>query len=156
VANEVHKSASCSRSLTYSLHKRSLLFKDHFDRTPEPLLKLAVFCTGSAIRHHKLNLLSEVAGTLVLVLVVLYNGQAGAELTAAHAGGHRAGRAARLCYRPGAGRHHWLRHQPRPRPHTASDVRVATHPGQRGQRVVLRLGAGAGPAVRGGAGGQAV
>jgi hypothetical protein len=93
------------------------------------------------------------------VLVVLYDGQAGAELTAAHAGGHRAGRGgrvARLCYRPGAGRHHWLRHQPRPRPHTASDVRAATHPGQRGQRVVLRLGAGAGPAVRGGAGGQAV
>ena len=62
-----------------------LLFKDHFDRTPEPLLKLAVFCTGPAIRHHRLNLLSEVVGTLVLVLVVLYNGQAGAELTATHA-----------------------------------------------------------------------
>jgi glycerol uptake facilitator protein len=61
-----------------------LLFKDHFDRTPEPLLKLAVFCTGPAIRHHKLNLLSEVVGTLVLVLVVLYNGQASAELTATH------------------------------------------------------------------------
>ncbi|TVT41288.1 aquaporin family protein [Hymenobacter setariae] len=62
-----------------------LLFKDHFDRTPTPLLKLAVFCTGPAIRNHKLNLLSELIGTLVLVLVVLYNGQAGAELTATHA-----------------------------------------------------------------------
>ena len=62
-----------------------LLFKDHFDRTPEPLLKLAVFCTGPAIRRHWLNLLNEVVGTLVLVLVVLYNGQAGAELTATHA-----------------------------------------------------------------------
>jgi len=61
-----------------------LLFKDHFDRTPEPLLKLAVFCTGPAIRNHKLNLLSEVVGTLVLMLVIFYNNQAGAELTATH------------------------------------------------------------------------
>ncbi|RZK59004.1 MAG: aquaporin family protein, partial [Hymenobacter sp.] len=41
-----------------------LLFKDHFDRTPEPLLKLAVFCTGPAIRNHKLNLLNKLVGTL--------------------------------------------------------------------------------------------
>jgi glycerol uptake facilitator protein len=61
-----------------------LLFKDHFDRTPEPLLKLAVFCTGPAIRHHKLNLLSEVVGTLVLLLFVFYNNQTKPELTATH------------------------------------------------------------------------
>ena len=61
-----------------------LLFKDHFDRTPEPRLKLAVFCTGPAIRNHKLNLLSEVVGTLVLLLVIFYNNQTGAELTATH------------------------------------------------------------------------
>ncbi|MBJ6144087.1 MIP/aquaporin family protein [Hymenobacter sp. BT559] len=61
-----------------------LLFKDHFDRTPEPLLKLAVFCTGPAIRNHKLNLLSEVVGTLVLLLVVFYNSQTQPELTATH------------------------------------------------------------------------
>jgi glycerol uptake facilitator protein len=61
-----------------------LLFKDHFDRTPEPLLKLAVFCTGPAIRNHKLNLLSELVGTLVLLLVIFYNNQAKPELTATH------------------------------------------------------------------------
>jgi len=62
-----------------------LLFKDHFDRTPEPRLKLAVFCTGPAIRHHKLNLLSEVVGTLVLLLFVFYNNQTKPELMATHA-----------------------------------------------------------------------
>jgi glycerol uptake facilitator protein len=61
-----------------------LLFKDHFDRTPEPRLKLAVFCTGPAIRNHKLNLLSELVGTLVLLLVIFYNNQTKTELTATH------------------------------------------------------------------------
>jgi glycerol uptake facilitator protein len=61
-----------------------LLFKDHFDRTYEPLLKLAVFCTGPAIRNHKLNLLNEVVGTLVLLLVVFYNNKTQPELTATH------------------------------------------------------------------------
>jgi glycerol uptake facilitator protein len=61
-----------------------LLFKDHFDRTSEPLLKLAVFCTGPAIRNHKLNLLNEVVGTLVLLLVVFYNNKTQPELTATH------------------------------------------------------------------------
>ena len=61
-----------------------LLFKDHFDRTPEPLLKLAVFCTGPAIRHHKINLLSEIIGTLVLLLVVFYANQAQPELITTH------------------------------------------------------------------------
>jgi len=49
-----------------------LLYKDHFDRTPDPLAKLAVFATGPAIRNHASNLLSEVVGTLVLVLTVFY------------------------------------------------------------------------------------
>ena len=62
-----------------------LLFKDHFDRTPEPLLKLAVFCTGPAIRNHKLNLINEIVGTLVLLLVVFYNKKTQPELTATHA-----------------------------------------------------------------------
>jgi glycerol uptake facilitator protein len=61
-----------------------LLFKDHFDRTPEPRLKLAVFCTGPAIRNHRLNLLSEVVGTLVLLLFIFYNNQTKTELTATH------------------------------------------------------------------------
>ena len=61
-----------------------LLFKDHFDRTLEPRLKLVVFCTGPAIRNHKLNLLNKVVGTLVL-LVVFYNNKTQPELTATHA-----------------------------------------------------------------------
>jgi glycerol uptake facilitator protein len=61
-----------------------LLFKDHFDHTPEPRLKLAVFCTGPAIRNHWLNLLSEVVGTLVLLLFIFYNNQTKTELTATH------------------------------------------------------------------------
>ncbi|OGX83213.1 MIP/aquaporin family protein [Hymenobacter coccineus] len=60
-----------------------VLYKDHFDRTPAPGLKLAVFCTGPAIRNHQRNLASEVVGTLVLVLTVLHI--AGAEVTATHA-----------------------------------------------------------------------
>ncbi|MCB2408474.1 MIP/aquaporin family protein [Hymenobacter lucidus] len=59
-----------------------VLFKDHFDRTPEPLLKLAVFCTGPAIRNHASNLLNEAVGTAVLVFTVLYI--TGAEITTTH------------------------------------------------------------------------
>lgn len=59
-----------------------VLYKDHFDRTSEAGLKLAVFCTGPAIRNHPLNLLSEIIGTLVLVLTVFYI--AGAEITPTH------------------------------------------------------------------------
>ncbi|MVN77761.1 MIP family channel protein [Hymenobacter sp. HMF4947] len=60
-----------------------LLYKDHFDRTPEPGLKLAVFCTGPAIRNHANNFINEVIGTLVLMLTIFYI--AGAEMTATHA-----------------------------------------------------------------------
>lgn len=60
-----------------------VLYKDHFDRTPEPGLKLAVFCTGPAIRNHPLNFASEVAGTFVLMFTILYI--TGAEVTGTHA-----------------------------------------------------------------------
>ena len=60
-----------------------LLYKDHFDRTTEPGLKLAVFCTGPAIRNHTRNFINEVVGTLVLMLTIFYI--AGAEMTATHA-----------------------------------------------------------------------
>ncbi|WP_324679537.1 MIP/aquaporin family protein [Hymenobacter sp. GOD-10R] len=59
-----------------------VLYKDHFDRTSEAGLKLAVFCTGPAIRNHPLNLLNEIIGTAVLVLTVFYI--AGAEITSTH------------------------------------------------------------------------
>ena len=59
-----------------------LLYKDHFDRTPEPALKLAVFCTGPAIRNHTNNFINEVIGTLVLVLTIFYI--SGGEITSTH------------------------------------------------------------------------
>lgn len=49
-----------------------LMYKDHFDRTPDPGLHLAVFSTGPAIRNYLLNLFGEITGTFVLVFTVLY------------------------------------------------------------------------------------
>ncbi len=60
-----------------------LLYKDHFDRTADGSAKLAVFCTGPAIRNHANNFISEVIGTLVLMLTILYI--SGAEITGTHA-----------------------------------------------------------------------
>ena len=59
-----------------------VMYKDHFDRTPDPLAKLAVFATGPAIRNHVSNLFSEALGTLVLVFVVFYI--VGGEITPTH------------------------------------------------------------------------
>jgi glycerol uptake facilitator protein len=47
-----------------------LHFHPHWKETPEPELKLAVFCTAPAIRKRAANLISEIIGTLVLVFVV--------------------------------------------------------------------------------------
>lgn len=47
-------------------------YRPHFDVTDEPDLKLAVFCTGPAIRDTVQNFTSEVIGTFVLVFGVLY------------------------------------------------------------------------------------
>jgi len=47
-----------------------LHFLPHWKETPEPSLKLAVFCTAPAIRNRIANLVSEIIGTLVLVFVV--------------------------------------------------------------------------------------
>lgn len=49
-----------------------LHYKDHYDRTEEQDLKLATFSTAPAIRNTVSNLISEVLGTFVLVLGVLY------------------------------------------------------------------------------------
>jgi len=46
-----------------------LHFYPHWKVTPEPALKLAVFCTAPAIRNRIANLTSEIIGTLVLVFV---------------------------------------------------------------------------------------
>ncbi len=49
-----------------------LMYKDHFNRTPDPGLQLGVFSTSPAIRNPALNLLAELLGTFVLVFTVLY------------------------------------------------------------------------------------
>ena len=43
----------------------------HWRDTEDPGLKLAVFCTGPAIRHSLSNIISEVVGTFMLVLALL-------------------------------------------------------------------------------------
>ena len=47
-----------------------LHFLPHWKETPDSALKLACFCTAPAIRRFGANLVSEILGTLVLVLVV--------------------------------------------------------------------------------------
>jgi glycerol uptake facilitator protein len=48
---------------------------DHFKATEDQGLKLAVFCTGPAIRNYPLNVISEAIGTFVLVFVIFAFGQ---------------------------------------------------------------------------------
>ena len=49
-----------------------LHYRDHFDETEDTATKLAVFSTGPEIRNKWNNLFSEIVGTFVLVLGVLY------------------------------------------------------------------------------------
>ncbi len=49
-----------------------LQYKSHFDVTTDPEAKLAVFCTGPAIRSLGLNAISEIVGTFVLVFAALH------------------------------------------------------------------------------------
>lgn len=49
-----------------------LAYKKHFDATEDADLKLAVFSTGPNIRSYWHNILTEVIGTYVLALAVLY------------------------------------------------------------------------------------
>jgi glycerol uptake facilitator protein len=48
-----------------------LAYYQHFAATEDPGLKLAVFCTGPAIRNTMWNLITEIIGTLMLVFGVL-------------------------------------------------------------------------------------
>jgi len=48
-----------------------LQYKAHFDTTEDRDAKLAVFCTGPAIRSPVMNLFSEVVGTFVLIYAAL-------------------------------------------------------------------------------------
>ncbi len=51
-----------------------IFYKDHFDATEDKDIKLAVFCTAPAIRNYRRNLVCEIIGTFVLVLVILWIG----------------------------------------------------------------------------------
>jgi glycerol uptake facilitator protein len=50
-----------------------LVYKDHFDVTDDPGLKFAPFATVPAIRNYSSNLISEIVGTSVLIIVILYS-----------------------------------------------------------------------------------
>lgn len=54
-----------------------IFYKDHFDVTDDKDLKLAIFCTAPAIRNYRRNLVCEILGTFILVLVILYLSEAG-------------------------------------------------------------------------------
>ena len=49
-----------------------IAYKQHFDNTTDADGKLAVFCTAPAIRNPFYNLITEIIGTFVLVLGVLF------------------------------------------------------------------------------------
>jgi glycerol uptake facilitator protein len=48
-----------------------LAYFKHWAETPDPGLKLAVFCTGPAIRNPLWNLVTEIIGTFVLIFGIL-------------------------------------------------------------------------------------
>ncbi|RAI99728.1 glycerol uptake facilitator protein [Chitinophaga skermanii] len=62
-----------------------LVYRDHFDATPDADTKLGVFCTAPAIRKKGNNLLTEIIGTFVLILGVLYIAAPGVGLGALEA-----------------------------------------------------------------------
>lgn len=49
-----------------------LIYKQHFDATEDAAAKLAVFCTGPAIRSTTHNLLTEIIATCLFVTAVLF------------------------------------------------------------------------------------
>ena len=49
-----------------------VIYRKHFDATPDTASKLAVFCTAPAIPSVADNLLSEIIGTFILVLGALF------------------------------------------------------------------------------------
>ena len=55
-------------------------YKQHFDETADAGAKLAVFCTGPAIRNTGFNLASEIIGTFALVFGVFYISGADAKI----------------------------------------------------------------------------
>jgi len=62
-----------------------LAYKKHFDATEDGDVKLAIFCTAPNIRHYGYNLMTEIIGTFVLTLAVLYMAAPGIGLGALNA-----------------------------------------------------------------------
>ncbi len=60
--------AYCGATLVY------VFYKDHFDATEDKETKLGVFATIPAIKNHWRNVICEVVGTFVLILVILFIG----------------------------------------------------------------------------------
>ncbi len=54
-----------------------LAYKDHFAVTEDGPTKLSIFSTGPEIRNYPANMVTEIVGTFILVLGVLYLPQAG-------------------------------------------------------------------------------
>jgi glycerol uptake facilitator protein len=50
-----------------------LMYKDHYEAEKDPEILAAPFGTSPAILNFKLNFLSELLGTFVLIIVILYN-----------------------------------------------------------------------------------
>jgi glycerol uptake facilitator protein len=63
-----------------------LAYLPHWAETPDKGLKLAVFCTGPAIRNLPLNLLTEIIGTVFLVIIGFALGSKGVSPTGLPAG----------------------------------------------------------------------
>jgi glycerol uptake facilitator protein len=49
-----------------------LIYKDHFTQTDDAGAKEAVFCTRPAIFNPKINIISEIVGTFVLIFCILH------------------------------------------------------------------------------------
>lgn len=47
-----------------------LFFRGHWEVSPDPGIKLAIFCTGPAIRNYSQNLLCEIIATFMLIFVI--------------------------------------------------------------------------------------
>ncbi|MHC4742614.1 MAG: MIP/aquaporin family protein [Planctomycetota bacterium] len=54
-----------------------VFYKDHYDVTADKGTILATFCTGPEIRKPLRNIVSEIIGTFVLIMAVLYASEAG-------------------------------------------------------------------------------
>lgn len=58
--------AFCGATVVY------IFYKDHFDLTEDRATKLGVFSTIPAVKNYWRNLISEMVGTFILILVILF------------------------------------------------------------------------------------